>query len=154
MKKKSSFISINSSFKENNENTNEGDSKLIIRDTDFSEKQLLVLWNDLIFLLKEKGKSNLGITLGVHKPKLLENRLIELPLSNAAQAEMILEEKYMILEYLRNKLKNDKIEIKTKIMQVKKSDIPYTNNDKFKKMLDENPQLETLRIKLGLDPDY
>jgi DNA polymerase-3 subunit gamma/tau len=154
VKKKSSFISINSSFKENNENTNEGDSKLIIRDTDFSEKQLLALWNDLIFLLKEKGKSNLGITLGVHKPKLLENRLIELPLSNAAQAEMILEEKYMILEYLRNKLKNDKIEIKTKIMQVKKSDIPYTNNDKFKKMLDENPQLETLRIKLGLDPDY
>ena len=25
---------------------------------------------------------------------------------------------------------------------------------KIKKMLDENPQLEILRIKLGLDPDY
>jgi hypothetical protein len=75
-------------------------------------------------------------------------------LSNAAQVEMILEEKYMILEYLRNKLENDKIEITTKIVEGERSNIPYTNKDKFKKMLDENPQLEILRIKLGLDPDY
>jgi len=60
----------------------------------------------------------------------------------------------MILEYLRNNLQNDKIEIITKIIELEKSKVPYTNNDKFKKMLDENPQLETLRVKLGLDPDY
>jgi DNA polymerase-3 subunit gamma/tau len=154
VKKKSSLISINSSLNENNETTKDSKPQLIIRDTDFSEKELLELWKVLIFHLKEKGKSNLGITLGVHKPKLLEDRTIELPLSNAAQAEMIIEEKYMILEYLRNNLQNDKIEIITKIIELEKSKVPYTNNDKFKKMLDENPQLETLRVKLGLDPDY
>ena len=67
---------------------------------------------------------------------------------------MILEEKYMLLEYLRNKLENDKIEITTKIIEGEKNNIPYTNKDKFKIMLDENPQLEILRVKLGLDPDY
>ena len=153
-KKKSSLISINSSFKEDKKNVKEDTSNLNVRDMDFSETELLEQWKCLIVFIKGKGKSNLGITLGVHEPKLLEKYLIEFPLSNAAQVEMILEEKYIILEYLRNKLENDKIEIVTKIVEVEKSNIPYTNKDKFKKMLDENPQLETLRIKLGLDPDY
>ena len=45
---------------------------------------------------------------------------------------MILEEKYMLLEYLRNKFENDKIEITTKIIEGEKNNIPYTNKDKFK----------------------
>ena len=35
-----------------------------------------------------------------------------------------------------------------------KNNTPYTNKDKFKKMLSDNPNLEKLRVKLGLDPDY
>jgi hypothetical protein len=115
---------------------------------------MLQIWKDLIFFIKEKGKLNLGITLSVHPPVLLDNYLIELPLSNYAQDEIITEEKYIVLEFLRNKLVNDKIEISTKIIKGVKSTIPYTNKDKFKKMLEENPKLEKLRIKLGLDPDY
>jgi len=153
-KKKSSLISINNLFKEGKEIIEKDKSQLSIRDSDFSELKLLETWKKLIVFVKEKGQSNLGITLGVHEPKLLEGYLIEFPLSNAAQTEMILEEKYIILEYLRNQLENDKIEIKTKIVEGEKSNIPYTNKDKFKKMLDENPQLEILRIKLGLDPEY
>ena len=153
-KKKSSLISINRSFKEDKVIVEDDKSNLNIRDMDFSEAKLLEKWEDLIVFVKGKGKSNLGITLGVHEPKLLERCLIECPLSNAVQVEMILEEKYMILEYLRNKLENDKIEITTKIVEGEKSHIPYTNKDKFKKMLDEYPQLEILRVKLGLDPEY
>jgi uncharacterized protein with HEPN domain len=67
---------------------------------------------------------------------------------------MLLEEKYMILEFLRNKLENDYIEITTKVIKGVKSNIPYTNKDKFAKMMEQNPHLETLRMKLGLDPDY
>ena len=107
-----------------------------------------------ISFIKEKGKSNLSIILGVYQPKLLEEYFIELPLSNSAQEEMISEDKLIILKYLRNKLDNDKIEIITKITEGKRSNIPYTNKDKFKKMLNENPSLEKLKIKLGLDPDY
>mgnify|MGYP001210973851 CR=1 FL=1 len=153
-RKKSSLISISSSLEEDKEIVEEDKSQLIFRETDFTEFRLLEVWKDFISVIKEKGKSNLMITLSTHKPKLKEEYLIELLLSNAAQEEMISEEKYMILDYLRNKLENDKIEIITKIIEGEKSNIPYTNKDKFKKMLDENPQLEALRIKLGLDPDY
>ena len=154
IKKRSSLISINSSFKKEKDIVEDDKDALTIRDKDFPETELLGCWKELIVFIKEKGKSNLGITLGSHQPRLLEGYLIELPLSNAVQAEMILEEKYMLLEYLRNKLENDKIEITTKIIEGEKNNIPYTNKDKFKIMLDENPQLEILRVKLGLDPDY
>ena len=46
------------------------------------------------------------------------------------------------------------IKIRTKVIEAEKSNIPYTNKDKFNKMLEGNQHLETLRIKLGLDPDY
>jgi DNA polymerase-3 subunit gamma/tau len=152
--KRPSLISINRSLKEEKEIIQEEKVTLNIRRKHFSQEELLSEWKGLISFINEKGKSNLGITLGVYEPKLLEGFLVELPLSNAVQQEMILDEKYILLEYLRNKLENDKLEITTKIIEAEKSDIPYTNKDKFKKMLDENSQLEVLRTKLGLDPDY
>jgi len=125
-----------------------------LRNNDFLATRMLETWKEVIAFVKQKGKSNLGITLGVFLPVLKDNHVIELPLSNHSQVEMLLEEKYMILEFLRNKLENDYIEITTKVIKGGKSNIPYTNKDKFAKMMDQNPHLETLRMKLGLDPDY
>jgi hypothetical protein len=155
-KKMSKTISITAAFKQINEKKDvekEIDiSKL--RNTDFSSTRMLESWKEVIAIVKQKGKSNLGITLGVFLPELKDNHEIELPLSNHSQVEMLLEEKYMILEFLRNKLENDYIEITTKVIKGGKSNIPYTNKDKFAKMMEQNPHLETLRMKLGLDPDY
>ncbi len=125
-----------------------------LRKTDFSTTKMLKIWKEVITFVKQKGKSNLGITLGMFPVELKENFVIELFLSNSSQAEMLIEEKDMILEFLRNKLENDYIELITKVIEAEKSNIPYTNKDKFAKMMDENPHLETLRLKLGLDPDY
>ena len=111
-------------------------------------------WKEVIVLVKKKGKSNLGITLGVHLPILNDNFEIELPLSNSSQIELIEEEKHCVLEFLRKRLNNDCIKIKTKVIEVVKNNIPYTRKDKFNKMLEGNKHLNTLRIKLGLDPDY
>ncbi len=155
-KKKSKTISITAAFQDINK-VNEEDQEIDtskLRKTDFPASAMLKTWKEVIVFVKQKGKSNLGITLGVFPPKLKENYVIELPLSNSSQVEMMMEEKYMVLEFLRNKLENDYIEITTTIIEGEKSNIPYTNKDKFAKMMEENPHLETLRMKLGLDPDY
>ena len=155
-KKKSKTISIAAAFHQINQKKEEKQmvdvSKL--RKTDFSEIKMLKKWKEVIEFVKQKGKSNLGITLAVFPPLLKANFEIELPLSNSSQVEMLQDDKYMILEFLRNKLENDYIEITAKVIESEKSNIPYTNKDKFAKMMDENPHLETLRMKLGLDPDY
>ena len=155
-KKKSKTISITAAFQQINKKK-EVEQEVDISDlrrTDFSLTKMLHTWKEVITFVKQKGKSNLGITLGVFPPELKANYEIELPLSNSSQVEMLQEEKYMILEFLRNKLENDYIEITTKVIEGEKSNIPYTNKDKFTKMMEENPHLETLRMKLGLDPDY
>ena len=155
-KKKSKTISITAAFQQLNEKKEVEQEVDIstLRKADFSATKMLQTWKEVIAFVKQKGKSNLGITLGIFPPELKGNYVIELPLSNSSQVEMLLEEKYMILEFLRNKLENDYIEITTKIIEGEKSNIPYTNKDKFAKMMEENPHLETLRMKLGLDPDY
>ena len=154
MQKRPSLISINSSLNIEDQILKEDSLSLEIRGSDFSESRMLQVWGDLISFIKKQGKSNLGITLGVHQPRLLDEYLIELRLSNSAQQEIFLEEKLIVLRYLRDKLENDRIEIKTIITELDISKNPYTNKDKFKKMLKENPSLDKLRIKLALDPDY
>jgi DNA polymerase-3 subunit gamma/tau len=154
--KKSKTISISAAFNQINEKekaADERDSSTFKKEL-FSEKKMQEVWREVIALVKRKGKSNLAITLGVHLPILNDNFEIELPLSNSSQVELIEEEKYIVLDYLRKSLYNDYITLSTKVIEGEKSNIPYTNKDKFKKMLNENPHLETLRVKLGLDPDY
>ena len=153
-KKKSKTISITAAFQQVNQKQEEVVDVSKLRKTDFSASKMLTTWKEVIVFVKQKGKSNLGITLGVFVPELNDNYVIVLPLSNHSQVEMLIEEKYMILEFLRNKLENDYIEITTKVIKGGKSNIPYTNKDKFAKMMEQNPHLKTLRMKLGLDPDY
>ena len=149
--KKSSLISINIDAEKYVENES---SKNVLRNMSFSQSDLNQHWQNLVCFLNDQGRSNLGIILGVDQPKILENFIIEVSLNNLTQQEMIIEDKSLILEYLRNHLKNDMIDITTKLVEKAKNNVPYTKKDKFKKMLIQNPQLENLKVELGLDPDY
>ena len=115
---------------------------------------MLEAWKEVVVFVKKKGKSNLSIALSMFPVELKEGFLIDLPLSNSSQLEILNEEKSMILDFLRKKLDNDYIDIRPKVVDVKKSNVPYTNKDKFKKLLKEYPALEGLQKKLALDPDY
>jgi len=148
------LISISTPFEEVKNIVKDDQSSLNVKNKSFSEGIFLKKWEELIIFIKQKGKSNLGIALGAYKPRLLRDSIIEILLSNSAQHEMILEDKHIILDYLRNELENDKLDFITKVLESEENATPYTNKDKFQKMLDENPQLEILRVKLGLDPDY
>ena len=46
----------------------------------FTEKQMHEAWKEVMVLVKKKGKSNLGVILGVHLPILNDNFEIELPI--------------------------------------------------------------------------
>ena len=156
-KKKSKTISILASFNQINEQKNKLEEEVDVsklKSNDFSEAKMLLVWKDVVKLVKQQGKSNLGISLSTFPPVLKDNFKIELPLSNSSLVELLADEKYLILEILRDKLQNDYIDLTTTIIEGEKSNIPYTNKDKFIKMMEENPHLETLRVKLGLDPDY
>lgn len=152
--KKSKTISISNLLSKNNEKRKEDITISNVNLKEFSKADLLSNWKEMISILKKNGKSNLAITLGIYDPILLDNFLIEVPLSNSSQIELVFHEKQKILQILRSRLGNDKLDLKTVVVESEKRDVAYTNQDKFNKMLEKNPNLEVLREKLGLDPEY
>jgi len=124
------------------------------RNGDFSELEMHNAWNQMVDFVKEKGKVNLSIILSAYVPVLKSNFIIEFNLGNTSQLEIFVEEKYLLLDFLKDKLKNDLIDIVTVIVEKEEKDLVYTNKDKFKKMLEKNSSLVTLQKKIGLDPDY
>ena len=91
----------------------------------------------------------------MNEPVLLANCKIEIQISNKSQEVVIEKEKIDLHEFLRNKLQNDTIEVITKIQEKPDEErIPFTNKDKYEQMTKENPKLQNLKEKLGLDFDF
>ena len=120
----------------------------------FSNDDLQARWKEMNSNFSNKGKTNLVLALNSNIPVLKENYVVEVTLSNTSQVELLNEEKFNILGYLREKMNNDSIDIITAVVQSDKNDTPYTNSDKYKKMYEQNKNLAILGQKLGLDPDY
>ncbi len=151
---KSKTISI-SNFLQANKDLSEENIKITKkRKREFSEEELVVVWSDLINEIRNKGKSNLAIALGANEPELKQDFVIDITLINSSQVEILEEEEYTVLNFLRENLQNDYITIIKRITKDVKKDMLYTNRDKFNKMLKDNHHLQRLRIELGLDPDY
>ena len=122
---------------------------------EFDNEQLQKVWKDYVNQQKEKEKSNFATTLDMNEPVLLEDCKIEIQISNKSQEVVIEKEKIDLHEFLRNKLQNDTIEVITKIQEKTDEErIPYTNKDKYEQMAKENPKLQNLKEKLGLDFDF
>ena len=120
----------------------------------FTESKMREVWMLFAEKINKEGKMNLFITLTSSDPTLEEETLINLKISNDAQEKILDENKIQLMDHLRTSLNNDFISLKTELSEDIKSDVPYTPKDKFIKMTEENPHLNTLQQKLGLDPDY
>ena len=152
--KKPSTILINSSEQKKEQIEKISDINQALKTEDFSEEEMLNKWDELIKYFKKLGKSNVALALEINSPKLLPEKVIHIFLSNAAQREIILDEKHTILDFLRENLKNKTIEISLEILKNVQQKTPYTNKDKFNQMVETNKYLENLKQKLSLDTDY
>ena len=124
------------------------------RSSSFTEQEMRNFWKDYSERMRESGKTNLYVTLSSFSPNLENERIIKLKISNDAQQKILDENKTELLDFLRKNLKNDFVEIHTQLTEEIYRNVPYTNEEKFKKMIEENPSLKILQQKLGLDPDY
>ncbi len=125
------------------------------RNADFKNEELQEVWREYVNSQKEKGKSNFATTLDMNEPVLLANCKIEVQISNKSQEVVIEKEKIDLHEFLRNRLQNDTLEVITKIQEKTDEErTPFTNKDKYEKMTKENPKLQNLKEKLGLDFDF
>ena len=122
-----------------------------LRNLVFTEEQLQTSWAAYAKQVDEKGKTSLWHTLTVAKPTIGDTNQILFKVYNAVQEGDVQAVLTDLSIQLRNDLQNDHIQI---VLQVSKDETerkPYTNREKYMRLVQLNPILETFRSQLDLE---
>jgi hypothetical protein len=119
------------------------------------EAKMQELWLAFAERFNIPGGHQIYTTLVMNKPTLLNQKDLELVIHNRSQELVVQEEKQGILEFLRQELKNDHINLQTRIVDLSGSkELISSPKEKYRVMMQTNPDLDELRIRLGLEIDY
>ena len=123
----------------------------IVESNNFSQNDLTACWKEYIQSVPEK--KILTTTMQSCIPVLKENYFIELPVDNPIQEKEILNERSNLIAFLSKRLKNGKIQIYVRINEQGENKKSLSSQERFKSMLERNPNIEHLRMELGLELD-
>jgi len=117
---------------------------------EISDENLTENWLKFADRIKDSNPKQSSI-LQTYLPHLLTNCQIGITLESQLQVDLFQEIKSDLLLFLRNQYKTKKIGIEEIIEEQQTQSKPYTNDDKFKFMLQKNPALAKLKQNLNLD---
>jgi DNA polymerase-3 subunit gamma/tau len=119
----------------------------------FTAEDLMNHWNDFTDTLRI-DQPHLYSMLKTRNPELGDGFAILVSVDNKIMEEEFREKRNELQEFLRNKLKNRKIELQIRILETHTELKPYTDKEKFEQMAARNPNLHRLREELDLDIEY
>jgi DNA polymerase-3 subunit gamma/tau len=97
-------------------------------------------------------QQNIASILKINNPKLKENYSIEFEVPSEINKVELEKELFEILDFLKLKLNNSMIKIKIIVNESKqKKSFIYTNEEKFKKLIETNPSIIKLKDEFGLE---
>lgn len=116
----------------------------------FSENEMQKAWTAYAKKIELEGKFNLlsHLTMGVPK---LEGNLIHLVFPNDTIKVEVERAKHDLLQYLRHSLNNHQVDLSIEVNESEVKRYAYTPREKFEKLKEKNPQIETLRKEFDLD---
>tara|TARA_R110002050_G_scaffold283250_2_gene431520 strand:+ start:14425 stop:16179 length:1755 start_codon:yes stop_codon:yes gene_type:complete len=117
---------------------------------DFSEEQLMVFWNQFVKVLQHEGKYNLASILSIDKPKVKGTK-IHLEFPNSTNKIELERQQYDLLSFLRKSLNNFDISLSITVNEEMEKQYVYSAKEKFEKLKEKNPHIDTLRKTFGLD---
>jgi len=85
---------------------------------------------------------------------LQKDFIIELTIDNKVQEDELNDKKQEMMGFLRTRLKNDQIQLKTILSANSQEQRPYTPLEKYKKMTEKNADLIKFKDQLGLEIDF
>ena len=127
------------------------ETNVAVAQSGFTEDSLVRCWDAFIDFAGEKV--HLKNTMINSKPILLDKFVFEIVLHNPVQADELLKNSYEILNFLRYNLKNDRIEMRTRISEANEKKLAYTTYEKFDLLLSINPVLSKLKEMFDLRID-
>ena len=122
------------------------------QDNEFSNEELKKMWVKYYSMLIEKGEKNLASILQIDEPILKNKQEIHFTLSNNINKIELEKNKVNLLNFLKEKLNNNLIEIILHVNKQKEKEFIYSPTEKFEKLKEINPTIEKMRkeFKLGL----
>jgi hypothetical protein len=121
----------------------------------FTQQELLVSWK--LFVDGIDDAPQLKSALSMREPILTNTWKIDYELDTELQLNRLaLDLKPKLQGYLRNHFRNEAIEIQFKVSDCKdsKSNIPYTDAERWCSLVEKYPALATLKSKFGLDFEH
>jgi DNA polymerase-3 subunit gamma/tau len=119
---------------------------------EFLQDQLEIAWIEVA--QKYKSDNNLFITLTTEKPVKGENYNIDFIVSNKIQKKQIEDRSLEIIPMISEKLNNYSLRLNITVMEKVTDAKPYTPQEKFNKMSEQNPELKKFKDQLGLEIDF
>jgi DNA polymerase III subunit gamma/tau len=116
----------------------------------FSQEALEKVWNAFSSSIKE-DQPRLATTLTSAIPLLKEEFIIEFSVSNSLQQDAIKNYKHVLLPFLHKELKNSKITLDVTVSQQESKSMLYSDEDKYRHMVQKNPALGRLKQQFNLD---
>ena len=119
---------------------------------EFSEQDLKKLWIKYYSNLLDNGEKNLASILQLDQPIVKNKYEIHFTLSNNINKIELEKNKNKLLGFLKEKLKNNLIELIVHVNKEKEKQFIYSTTEKFEKLKAINPSIEKMRkeFKLGL----
>lgn len=117
---------------------------------DFSETDMLLLWNKYAQRLSDTGKKLMSTYMLMNEPQL-NGATITLELPNESTKEEFLSGCVELLGYLRGKLHNHDIVIDVKVNETVEKKYAFTPDDKYERLKNINPAIDLLRKTFDLD---
>jgi len=116
----------------------------------FTENEFMLFWNAFIKQLEEKGQYNLASILSIDTPKL-KGTSICLELPNSTNKVELERQQYDLMMFLKKSLNNYDLNLSIEINEEMEKQYAYTTREKYEKLLEKNPAIETLRKTFDLD---
>ena len=117
----------------------------------FTLPQLLVYWNEYSESAKTSGKINIYTLMSGADPQIEETETIIVKVEHKLQESLLQEEMVDLMNFLRPRLKNFNVSIRTIQMAREVVNRLYTSTEKYQYLVEKNPKLDEFRRKFNLD---
>ncbi|MEJ2883035.1 DNA polymerase III subunit gamma/tau [Pedobacter sp. GR22-6] len=117
----------------------------------FTYEQLMLYWNQYANKAKEDNKINIYTLLTGADPVMESPEEIIVHVEHKIQEIQLQEELIDFLNFLRPRLKNFQLNIKSKQVARTVVNRLYTNTEKYQYLIEKNPKLEEMRRRFNLD---
>lgn len=117
----------------------------------FSQEQLIASWDAFVSTLEDKGRHNLAAILKIDVPKIKDEALIALEFPNSTNKIEVERQKVELLQFIRKELNNFDIELDITVNETMDKQFAYTAVEKYAKLKEKNPAIESLKKSFNLE---